>query len=434
MQKLILSLAIGTLATTSCLAAEVDSVSLLSELTYGYGSEIDASVHGLLEISPAVDVSLTEAASLVTSARIRLDSEDELEPGRASLKTYASASRPLALGTAGSAEIRDFYLEFRTQDGLARFGKQQIMWGRLDGIKVLDLVNPQDFSEFILDDFAESRIALWSAYFDYSFGNWRAELAVVPDSTGHAIPSSGAWFELTAPRYRYGAEAGQPGPPVVTAKPGHSLDETAAGLRLSREIGMAEFSVVAYSGIDPEPLGRIIISNGMPIVERFNERREVLGFSLDIGLGPSILRAEYAHQPERIFNTRSTDGLQTIALDQHRGAIGLDIDGPWGVFINAQYLADFVSAAPAELVRPDRDRIGTLSLRKSFVYDTITLEARWYRSFTDEDNLAWLSFEYAINDRTSLELAAHSFSGAEDGLFGQFAERDRITLNLSHVF
>ena len=41
-------------------------------------------------------------------------------------------------------------------------GRQQNVWGKADGLKVLDLVNPQDFRELILDDFDDSRIPLWA--------------------------------------------------------------------------------------------------------------------------------------------------------------------------------------------------------------------------------------------------------------------------------
>ena len=371
---------------------------------------------------------------MIMSARVRADARDELEPGRPDLDNYAPGSRPLQLGTTGTAELRDFYVELRSANGLTRLGRQQIVWGRLDGIKVLDLVNPQDFREFILVDFADSRIPLWSVYFDYNLGNWRAELALVPDGTGHAIPGDGAWFELTAPRFRYGAAPGQPGLPVITRQPGHSLDEAAAGLRLSRQFNNLELALVAYSGNDPEPLGRLVVADGAPAVERFYERRDAFGVSVDMGLGSAVLRAEYAFQPDRTFNTRSIGSLDTIGLDQHRAAIGLDIDGPLGVFVNVQYLVDTIAAAPDDLVRPDRDRVATLYLRRSFAYDSVILSARWYHSFTDDDDLAAVSLEHEINDSTSIELAAQFFSGIEAGLFGQFRDRDRLTLSLSHTF
>jgi len=434
MHRRMLSLLLAFPVAMPCLAAEVDSASLTTDLSYGYSQTANKTMQGLIELLPSLDVALADSTSLVASARLRADAKDELEPGRPNLDTYAPGSRPLELGNTGTAELWDFYVEFQSRNGLSRLGKQQIVWGRLDGIKVLDLVNPQDFREFILDDFGDSRISLWSAYLDYTLGNWRVEFALIPDATGHAIPREGAWFELTAPRFRYGAEPGQPSLPVTTDEPRHSLGEAAAGLRLSRQFNTLELALVAYSGNDPEPLGRLVSAAGGPTIERFYERRNAFGFSVDMVLGPAVLRAEYAYQPDRMFNTRSPGLLETALLDQHRGAVGIDIDGPLGIFVNMQYLADTVDAAPADLVRPDRDRIATLYLRRSFAYDSVALAARWYHSFTDGDDLAALSVEYAVNDATSVELAAQFFTGVEDGLFGQFTARDRITLSLRNTF
>jgi hypothetical protein len=434
MRSLIIPLLAGMLAATHAIAGDTSDGSLSTQLTYGYASELDASIEGMLELRPALELGLTTQASLVASARVRLDARDKLEPGRPAFDTYAGATRPLGLGTSGSADLRDVYIEFASRRGLTRIGKQQIVWGRLDGIKVLDLLNPQDYREFILDDFAESRISLWSAYFDYSLAGWRAEFAIVPDGTGHAIPDNSAWFELTAPRFRYGAEPGDPEPVVITDRPGHSLNETGAGVRLSRRIASSEIAFVAYSGMDQEPLGRIVNVDGQIALERFFERREALGFSLDMGLGSAVFRVEYAYQPNRSFNTRQTDGLRTVELNHRRAAMGFDFDAPLGLFMNIQYLVDIVANAPPGLVRPDRDRVGTLYLRRAFAYDKMIFEARWYRSFEDNDDLVSLGIEYVLSDRTAIKLAANVFDGPPEGLFGQFAERDRVTFSLSHTF
>ena len=417
-----------------CVAAELDHASFSSTISYGHGSDIGSSMQASIELIPTIDLKFSESFSLVTSARIWLDAKDELEPGKPNLDTYSPGSRPLTFGDTGSGEIRDLFFEMRFDKGVVRIGKQPIVWGQLDGIKVLDLIDPQSFREFILDDFADSRISLWSAYFDFSFGEWRGELAFVPDSTGHAIPEPGAWFELTAPRFRYGAAPAANGLPVVTVQPTHSLSTLATGLRLSRDFGLANVSIVAYSGMDPEWLGRLQAIEGQPSIERFQERREAFGFSLEKTLGAAVLRAEYAYQPERVFNTRSATELSTVSLDQHRGAVALDIDGPMGVFINLQYLIDSVSEAPAELVRPSKDRIATLYLRKSLIYDSLLLEARWYQSLTDDDRNVSLGVEFTANDSTSIALEAQHFSGVQHGLFGQFVGRDRLVISLNHTF
>jgi hypothetical protein len=342
-------------------------------------------------------------------------------------------SKPVELGTAGMAGIRDLYLEFRGENGLVRLGKQQIVWGRLDGIKVLDLVNPQDFREFILDDFAESRIGLWSVYADYSFGSWRTELAFVPDGSAHAIPNPGAWFELTAPRFRFGSTA-ETTLPVITDRPGSGLADPAAGLRLSRQLGGLDFSVVAYTGLDPEPLGRLREIAGQATLERYYERRDAFGSSVDFGVGGLVLRAEAVYMPDRHFNTRDVDGLDAVTLDQYRGAVGLDYDAPFDIFINVQYLVDRVRSAPQALVRPATDRIGTLFLRRSFGYDRVELDLRWYHSFGDADDMTSIGLTWRPNDRSSVRAAYEDFGGVPDGLFGQFEGRSRALLSIEYLF
>ncbi len=432
--RIALTLLTGFVLATAVGATEVEDAAMPASVVYGYGSDTSDSMQGQLKLAPSIEIAFDQATTLDASARLRMDIEDELEPGRADTGSFAAASRPMVLGETGTLELRDFYLSFRSDDGVARFGKQQIVWGRLDGIKVLDVINPQDFREFILDDFGESRIGLWSAYFDYSFGKWRTELAIVPDGTGHAIPRPGAWFELTAPRFRFGAEPGEASLPVVTDRPGHGIDDTGAGLRLSRQIAAFEVSAVAYTGIDPEPLGRVVTQDAETVLERYYERRTLYGFSAEAGFGPTVLRAEYAYQPDRTFNIRSEQGLGTAALDQHRGVLALDISGPLDVFINVQYLVDAVQDAPDTLVRPETDRIGTLFLKRRFGYDKLDLTLRWYHSFSDNDDLASVAVEYGLASNTTLTLGVETFRGDADGIFGQFDGSDRVTLGIEHTF
>ncbi len=432
MQKSLLLLVALNLLSAQALA-DVDFL-MPTDIAYGYGSTSSESMQLQLKLTPEMTIEATGSTRVVGSFRVRVDPTDRLEPGEAPRDAYAPLTRPLALGEVGLAEIRDLYVETELGDTLLRLGKQQIVWGRLDGIKVLDVLNPQDFREFILEDFGESRIGLWSAYLDASLGSWRAELAVVPDGTGHVIPDPGAWFELRAPRFRFGAGNDQPGLPLTTESRAHDFDSTAAGLRLSRSIGRVDLSLVGYSGIDPEPLGRITSDGAGPVVERYFERRQLAGFSAETGIGSAVLRVEYAIQPDRVFNLRTASSLDTAELDQHRAAVGVDFSLPGSIFINAQFLLDTVRDAPATLVRPDTDRLSTLYVRKSFGYDKVLLEGRWYHSYTDKDDMVSASISFLFGNNSRVRLQADAFSGTSSGLFGQFEASDRIILGLEHVF
>jgi hypothetical protein len=57
--------------------------------------------------------------------------------------------------------LRELYVDTTAGDWDVRAGKQQVVWGTADGIKLLDIVNPTDWREFNQNTMAESRVPVW---------------------------------------------------------------------------------------------------------------------------------------------------------------------------------------------------------------------------------------------------------------------------------
>ena len=58
--------------------------------------------------------------------------------------------------------LRELYIDTTTDDGTyLRIGKQQIVWGKADGAKFMDLINPTDYREMAQNAMDESRITVW---------------------------------------------------------------------------------------------------------------------------------------------------------------------------------------------------------------------------------------------------------------------------------
>ena len=408
------------------------SFSLEAEFSYQYNTS-DNSIAALVgQIDPQLEVDFSTVVAGRLSGRIRLDQEDRFLPGRPEFENYEAISRPYAFNRGGVAELRDAYIDLRVPIGKLRLGKQQIVWGSLDGLKVLDVLNPQSFEEFILDDFEDSRIGLWSAYADLSLLDWRFEFAYIPDTTTHYLPENGAYFALSAPRFQFGIT--QPSSVVAQSFVGSDDEDGTFAARLSRYLGGVDFQVVVVSGLDPEPLGRFADGGSLPTLELFHERRSLYGLALEGSRGRLVMRAELSYSPDRLFNQRVSGELASIKADQWRGAIGVDFSAPWGVFMNLQYLRDQLSSTPTDIVRPTTDEILTVFLRKRFAYDTVTIDARWYNSLREGDDLLRLEFSYQFSDRGTIEAAVDQFYGTERGIFGQFRDRDRVSLTLKYAF
>ena len=57
--------------------------------------------------------------------------------------------------------LREAYVDFEQGDWSIRAGKQQVVWGTADGMKLLDMINPTDYGEMAQNQMEDSRIPVW---------------------------------------------------------------------------------------------------------------------------------------------------------------------------------------------------------------------------------------------------------------------------------
>jgi len=57
--------------------------------------------------------------------------------------------------------LREAYIDTTYGDWAIRAGKQQVVWGTADGMKLLDMINPTDYSEMAQNQMEDSRIPVW---------------------------------------------------------------------------------------------------------------------------------------------------------------------------------------------------------------------------------------------------------------------------------
>lgn len=67
--------------------------------------------------------------------------------------------------------LRELYVDTKEGKMSWRLGKQQVVWGKADGVKFLDIINPTDFRHWGQDNMADSRIPLWMITGEYAIGD-----------------------------------------------------------------------------------------------------------------------------------------------------------------------------------------------------------------------------------------------------------------------
>ena len=126
-------------------------------------------------------------------------SEDRLEPGRPEQRERSDFNRRWLLGDSADAELRELYVDGHVGRAFVRVGKQQIVWGQADGLRVLDVVNPFSFREFVWPEPQDRRIPLWSVKTEVPLGPATLQLVWLPDPTYDEIPLGHAAFAVTTP-------------------------------------------------------------------------------------------------------------------------------------------------------------------------------------------------------------------------------------------
>jgi len=84
--------------------------------------------------------------------------------------------------------LREAYIDTDYNDWLIRAGKQQVVWGTADGIKLLDSINPTDYSELVQNQMEDSRMPIWMLNADRSLEDGGNFQLIVSEQRANKIP------------------------------------------------------------------------------------------------------------------------------------------------------------------------------------------------------------------------------------------------------
>ena len=427
----------SAIASTFAEAATLDNYDLSAEITYAAGTDRREQVQQAVSIEAEATVRASKSLLLQLGARVSFDFAELLRPNRDDERVFAHANRfnrRPAIGDNGEIEFREFYLEWRQGHSRVRVGRQQLVWSSLDGVSPF-AVNPSDFHEFILNDETQRQQPQWGVYLDIPLNSWRLESAALLDSSVHDVPDPGAWFEFTAPQFRFGAPLGEStrAVDIVTELPDTVRDVTYA-LRASRALGNTSVALAGLIGNEYEAVGELGAGATGPVLRRTFPRRRLAKIAFETGIGSAVFRGELVGQFDKELNVRAGGALATTEVDALALGIGTDLNLPHDLFMNLQLLLERIRDVPEALVKPERNDLLTITLQRPFLYDTLVLKWRWYRDLELGDSLTQASVNYAPSDTTTIELLGAWFSGSPNGRFGQFDRQDLVRLTLRYSF
>ena len=335
--------------------------------------------------------------------------------------------------------LREIYLDLYFNSLDIRVGKQQIVWGRADGVFITDIVSPLNLTEFLLPDFDEIRIGVYAAKIDYYFGNSTIEFVLKPIYAGNILPAPGSiWYkppEIPAPAtFDYSKD-----------KINASLDNSEVYLKYSMTSSFIDFDLMAAYTWDATPnmyiekeftvdttTGSPILS-GLLITPEIN-RLTTAGGSFTSTIKSFVVRGEAAYYNGKYFQT--SDPMADGALSQNdylHYVVGLDY-GIGHLKLSTQFIQKYIMDYNDFIDEEEFSNTMTFLARYDAVRETLHLELFSYIGLNYGDALIRPKVTYDFSDSFSLLLGSNIFVGDERGMFGRYDDNSAIYFKIKYNF
>ncbi len=336
-------------------------------------------------------------------------------------------------------KMREIYLDLYFKNFDIRIGKQQVVWGKADGVFITDVVSPLNLSEFLLPDFDEIRKGVIAAKIDYYAGNSTFEAILIPVFTPTERPPPGSiWYVQpdfpVPPTWDFSKEKITP-----------SLENSEIFLKYTALTSAIDFELMGAYTWDDNPTLHVEkqfgldTTTGQPGLLGLNitpehHRLTIGGGSFSSEIKGVVFRGEAAYYNGKYFLTE--DPLQLdgkIQKDYLHYLVGLDFNaGP--VMLSTQFIQQTILNYDDNILNEKTENTMTFLARYDILRETLHLELFSYIGLTNEDALIRPKVTYDFDDSFSILLGSNIFVGDEKGRFGQYGENSMIYTKIKYNF
>ena len=359
-------------------------------------------------------------------------------------KVYQSITPFLEFKEIYGSYANDF-LEFRA-------GIQRFSWGKLDEYPINDLLNPWDYSQFLIKSLENRKIGVPSLSARLNKDDWSAELAWVPILVPYRLP---LWTErwsvypgIITMTKDYNAE-------IINQEPdleNRSLEDSSVGLRIQNS-GTVDWGITLFHGYDLHPVfktseGGIYYEDDKVIVYpgALPDFHKMSSFGMDAAFvrGDWSIRAEAAYAIGRYFNTKyelwgypANPSLGTFELNpnMHKSdsiayGIGVDYRLFEDCLLIMQAQQTMITDRPDTLYDRKYETILWAHLRNNFMNQKIETNLNMAWNPEHGDTMMKADLWYVFTDSWKTGIAAVSFDGPSQSLFGRYSQNDQVELDV----
>ncbi len=316
-------------------------------------------------------------------------------------------------------EVRELYLRGTLTDAIdIKFGRQIVVWGKSDSLRVVDILNPLDFREPGMVDIEDLRLPVTMLKTDYYTGDWNISMIIIPEIRFNKMPAYGSDFYLGG-NNRLPTEI----IPEDIKNPEYAL------AFIGNFVGW-DLSLHFANYYDDQPH---FVKSQPPSLE--HSRLSMMGVATNVAKGSWLFKSEAAYIDGLQFSNSAKDFARADAM------IGVDYNGIVDMIFSIEASNRRILAYdPALGTNFDntQENESQISLRHNanFIHDKLkatTLITFFGRSPNDGGFYrTWLNYE--IEDGMSIIIGGIIYQAGDSQLLKSMAKNDRVFIDYRYTF
>ncbi len=317
-------------------------------------------------------------------------------------------------------QITEAYVQGSLADNLdVKLGRQIVVWGKSDNIRVADILNPLDIREPGLVDIRDLRLPVAMSKVDYYLGDWNVSGIISHELRFHKVPVFGNDF--------------YPGPIAAPSEEGYSVGWDNQEFALAGNGIFQGWDLSFYGGYLYDDQSHLeMVSNG-PVLT--HSRIGMLGSALNIARGNWLLKGEAAYLDGLEY---SIDVGKKNRLD---GLLGLEYQGFAETVISLEVVNRHIMAFDESLeqapVYERQDEFQhVLRISRDLYHDTLQLTALFSTYGVTGNGGAFqrVTAVYDWTDALTLTVGLITYQDGDKALYQDISDNDRLFCELRCAF
>ncbi|MDF1874485.1 DUF1302 domain-containing protein [Sulfurimonas sp. SAG-AH-194-I05] len=324
--------------------------------------------------------------------------------------------------------LDDTYLQGRLTNALdVKIGRQKVVWGKSDSLRVTDVINPIDNRLPGMTDIEDLRLSVAMIKLDYYVGMWNFSGMVIPENRIFLeAPVRGEFFPVDA------IFTGAPNPFIELKNPSTSFDTMQYALAANGIFSGWDLSFYTAHVLDQK--WYINPSTNLREVTIIN----MLGSALNIATGSWLLKSEIAYLNGIRYNS-TVDAKERVDI-----VVGFDYMGIKDTVLSLEIVNRHIFDYETQMAQPgvkadfvDQDEMQTaLRYSRSFSNDSINANAlvsMFGQSF-EYGGFARVWVSYAIQDALNATVGFVDYRDGDKPFVKAISDNDRVFFDITYSF